>query len=88
MDIVCKSDDLEEDVESLDVINSEPDCIDVAVEDRDDECDSGMKLHTSILDTCGNKLVDQECATGGWASSCVALSASCGELSTDPPCGS
>jgi hypothetical protein len=86
LDVICKSDTLDDDRNTLDVINSEPSCIDVGVEDRDNECDYTMKLHTSILDTCGNKLVDQECAEGGWASSCVRLETSCGYLSTDKTC--
>ena len=84
--IVCKSDTLEDDKETMDVINSDPACIDVEVEGREDECDDTMQLHTSILDTCGNKLVDQECATGGWASSCVKLETDCGTLSSNKTC--
>ncbi|MCP3686382.1 MAG: hypothetical protein GY861_27375 [bacterium] len=85
LDVVCKSDTLDDDDFTLDVINSAPDCIDVDV-DSLGECDYDGQLHTSILDTCGNNLVDQECSEGGFASSCVALSASCGVLSTDKTC--
>ncbi|MBD3203007.1 MAG: hypothetical protein GF411_01815, partial [Candidatus Lokiarchaeota archaeon] len=79
LDVVCRSDTLEDDDFALDVINSDPDCIDVAV-DENDPCNPYRTVRTSVLDTCGNKLIDQECAEGGWASSCMELSASCGTL--------
>ncbi len=85
-EVVCKSDTLKEGRERLDVINSQPDCIDLDIEGREGECDNNMSVHTSIVDTCGNKVVDQECTEGGWATSCVKLEASCGTLSTNKTC--
>jgi hypothetical protein len=84
--VTCKSDTLKKDTFALDVVNSKPTCIDVAGFDRKDSCDPSVKLETSILDTCENKVVDQECSEGGWASSCVRLQTTCGTLSTDKTC--
>ena len=82
--VVCKSDTLNDDDERLTVVNSQPTCIDIDADHQ--QCSDDINLATSILDTCGNKVVDQECQEGGFASSCIRLDASCGELSTDKTC--
>ena len=89
LDIQCRTDTLDDGTDRLNVINSRPTCIDVQTEERENECDDIMKLHSSILDTCGNKVVDQECGNvlgGGSATSCILLEASCGTLSTEKTC--
>jgi len=91
LDVVCKSDTLEDDREVLDVINSDAACIDLTTSTQE-VCgeSSDLTIQTSILDTCGNKLVDQQCQEGGFANSCVRLEASCRDgtpvLSTDKTC--
>jgi hypothetical protein len=86
LDVVCKSDTLDQDEFTLDVINSAPKCIDVNAEGFNECNDFQGQLETSILDTCGNKLVDQECSEGGWATSCVKLQTTCGTLSSQKTC--
>ncbi len=83
-DLVCRTDTLDDDVEDIDVINSAPTCIDVGVES--DMCGDHATIDTSIVDTCWNRVQDQECTEGGHAASCIALDASCGELSSDKTC--
>jgi len=56
-DVECRSNSLEDDSFTLDVINSDPECIDLDIKNRKDDCDDEMYVVTSILDTCGNKLV-------------------------------
>jgi len=84
IDILCRTDTLDDDEESLIVVNSQPTCIDVDAEGG--KCSDDVVLSTSILDTCGNKVVDQQCSEGGFANSCVFLQSTCGVLSTDKTC--
>ncbi|MBI2559456.1 hypothetical protein HYW20_09100 [Candidatus Woesearchaeota archaeon] len=86
LNIECKTDTLNDGNDTLNVINSKPTCIDVQVEDKRNPCDNEMQLHSSILDTCGNKVVDQNCGAGSPASSCILLESTCGELSTEKTC--
>ena len=86
--IVANSDTLQEGRDDLDIINSDPSCIDVKVEDSYlYACEEGTPVYVSIVDTCGNIMVDQDC-NGAPAKSCINVSVE-GEgasLSTDSVC--
>lgn len=96
-DIIANTDTLLPGEAEVDVENAPPLCIDV--DTCDDEllvCEDNTNVEVSVIDECGNKLIDQECGSGGSAFFCVDLmiqgtgSNPCGpedaHLSTDSVC--
>jgi len=87
--IVANSDTLQEGRDDLDIENSAPSCIDV--EPKDSElyaCEDGTPVGVSIVDTCGNIMVDQDCNSGP-AKSCIDMSVTgtgAAHLSSDSVC--
>ncbi len=72
-DIIANSDTLLPGEAEVDVVNAEPSCIDVGLSGEYLlVCDETMDVDVSIIDICGNKVIDQDCLSGP-AYSCVDL---------------
>ncbi len=75
-DIEANSDTLEQGVDFVSVDNARPTCISVELDKKDNNllaCEPEAQIDVSVLDACGNLVVDQECGAGNKATTCVTL---------------